>query len=155
MNAAISYVCRLHPKQGALLLEKCVEEGVPAGPFYGQLKAGKDVTLPCGKIVLADSVRTPDDPGPVFLIVDCPDESFLDNFIANEKLNKYRGSDSSETPEVVVHFTPIQVIISNLLEHSTILLNSQLNKRNRYVTFTTSKTVKKKKTILANETEFR
>lgn len=111
-KVAISYLCRLHPKQGTLLLEKCVEEGVPAGPLYGQLKAGKDVTLECGKVVRAENVCSPNDPGPIFLVIDCPDESYLENLINNPKINQFRTSaegNELDTPEVIVHFTPNEV----------------------------------------------
>lgn len=110
---AISYVCRLHPKPGTLLLEKCVEEGVPAGPLYGQLKAGKDITLECGKLIRAESVCSPNDPGPIFLVIDCPDESYLENLVTNPIINQFRtltGGNDLETPEVVVHFTPNEVM---------------------------------------------
>ena len=117
-NIAISYICRLHPKPGTLLLEKCVEEGVPPGPLYGQLKAGKDVTLECGKLIRAESVCSPSDPGPIFLVIDCPDESFLENLTINPKINQFRVStveNGLETPEVVVHFTPNEVLSSSKL----------------------------------------
>ena len=112
-KAALSYICRLHPKQGALLAEKCVELGVPPGPLYGQLKNGEDITLPCGRLVRAVDVRTPDDAGPVFLVVECPDESYLDDFLSQPqllKLQQISGATELEAPQVIVHFTPIEVI---------------------------------------------
>lgn len=111
-KSAMSYICRVHPKQGTLLAEKCVEFGVPPGPLYGQLKAGKDITLPDGKVVLAKDVRSPDDPGPVFLVVECPSEAFLENVINNTELSKFQaanGASELDSPQVVVHFTPIEV----------------------------------------------
>lgn len=50
-----------------LLIEKCVDYGVPPGPLLGKLKSGQDVTLPNGKIVKAKDVRSVDCPGPVFI----------------------------------------------------------------------------------------
>lgn len=117
-KAALSYICRLHPKQGMLMAEKCVEFGVTPGPLYGQLKAGKDVTLPNGKVVLASDVRTPDDPGPVFLVVECPNESFLENFVSEQKFRQLQarnGANELDSPRVVVHFTPIEVVNQNFL----------------------------------------
>lgn len=52
---------------GTLDLEKCVEMGVKPGPLLGQLKSGHDVVLPDGRLVLSKDVKTPDDPGPVFI----------------------------------------------------------------------------------------
>ncbi len=111
-KAALAYLCRLHPKQGTLMAEKCVECGVPPGPLYGKLKAGMDVTLPNGKVVLASDVRTPDDPGPTFLVVECPNESYLENFVIEPqltRLQKRNGASELDSPKVVIHFTPAEV----------------------------------------------
>lgn len=52
---------------GTLDLAKCVELGVKPGPMLGQLKSGQDVVLPDGSLVMSKDVKTPDDPGPVFI----------------------------------------------------------------------------------------
>lgn len=57
----------LQKRLGTLDLEKCVEMGVKPGPLLGQLKSGHDVVLPDGRLVLSKDVKTPDDPGPVFI----------------------------------------------------------------------------------------
>lgn len=67
ISSAMSYICRLHPRAGTLSLEKCVEKGVKPGPLFGQLKAGRDITLPDGTVVLSKDVCSPTTPGPVFL----------------------------------------------------------------------------------------
>ena len=111
-KAVLAYICRLQPKQGMLLAQKCVDLGVPPGPLYGQLKNGQDVTLPDGKTILASDVRSPDDPGPLFLVVECPDESFLDNFVSEPQLRKFQKSNEAnelDSPQIIVHFTPIEV----------------------------------------------
>lgn len=90
-----------------------MEFGVQPGPLYGQLKAGNDVTLPNGKVVLAKDVRSPDDPGPVFLVVECPSEAYLESFVNNSELANFQASNGAselDSPQVVVHFTPMQVI---------------------------------------------
>lgn len=63
----MAYICRLQPRPGTLILEKCVEYGVPPGPLLGKLKSGEDITLPSGVLVKAADVREPNDPGPVFI----------------------------------------------------------------------------------------
>ena len=105
-------MCRLHDRLGKLLPEKCFELKVPIGPLFAQLKAGRNITLPDGRIVLANDVRSANEPGAVFLIVECPDESFLDNFVMNESLNCYQTDNlkiETDAPGVVVHFTPEKV----------------------------------------------
>lgn len=67
ISKVMSYICKLHPRPGTLSLEKCVEKGVKPGPLLGQLKAGQDITLPDGTIVLSKDVCSPPTPGPVFL----------------------------------------------------------------------------------------
>lgn len=63
----MAYICKLQPRPGALILEKCVDFGVPPGPLLGKLKSGEDVTLASGVVVKASDVCEPDDPGPVFI----------------------------------------------------------------------------------------
>ena len=65
-DCVLCYVCRPKEKPGALMIEKCMEFGVPAGPLLGKLKGGQDVTLPNGKLVRAADVRSPDLPSPIF-----------------------------------------------------------------------------------------
>lgn len=63
----LCYICRPKPKPGTLIIEKCIDFGVPPGPLLGKLKSGQDVTLSTGKIVKASDVTTPLDLGPVFI----------------------------------------------------------------------------------------
>lgn len=41
-----------HDHPGELMVEKLKEDNIPAGPIYGQLKQGKEVTLPDGRNIL-------------------------------------------------------------------------------------------------------
>lgn len=67
ISTAISYICKLHPRAGTLCLEKCMKKGVKPGPLLGQLKAGRDVTLPDGTVVLSKDVCSPAKLGPIFI----------------------------------------------------------------------------------------
>ncbi|KRM74056.1 ribonuclease Z [Secundilactobacillus collinoides] len=40
-----------HDHQGELMVDKLREDQIPSGPVYGQLKAGKTVTLPDGRVI--------------------------------------------------------------------------------------------------------
>lgn len=64
---SMAYICKLQPRPGALLLDKCVQHGVPPGPLLGKLKAGEDITLESGVTVRSSDVCEPNDPGPVFI----------------------------------------------------------------------------------------
>lgn len=130
------YVCRLHPRPGALDVAACIEKRVPPGPLLGQLKSGKDITLPDGTVVLSKDVCFPDDPGPVmlgkhfvdnvvtfyygnphkitcinFLVVDCPSVEYLNSFLNQEAFTKHQASATCDNDfaYLVVHFTPSHI----------------------------------------------
>lgn len=112
-ESVTAYICKLKPKPGVLCLEKCVERGVPPGPLLGQLKNGRDVTLPNGKVVKAAEVKGPDDPGPVFIFLDVPDEEYLT--LLCEKADKFRpyqsqARDENDAAMVVLHFGPERIV---------------------------------------------
>ncbi|KAL1494480.1 hypothetical protein ABEB36_010074 [Hypothenemus hampei] len=111
-SASVCFICRLQPRPGALDLDKCVRKGVPAGPLLGKLKNGEDVILEDGTQVKSSDVREPDDAGPVFIVVDCPDEEYLASLINNEELKKHQkfAKIDEDMAHVVVHFTPIKIM---------------------------------------------
>ncbi|XP_068631532.1 ribonuclease Z, mitochondrial isoform X2 [Battus philenor] len=107
-HSTVAYICTLKKKLGSLDLEKCVEKGVKPGPMLGQLKNGQDVMLPDGTLVLSKDVKTPDDPGPVFIVLEVPDISYLKE--EEFALHFDNGVNPPENlPTVVVHFTPPHV----------------------------------------------
>ncbi|XP_043289632.1 ribonuclease Z, mitochondrial isoform X2 [Venturia canescens] len=112
IKGTMAYVCKLHAKPGMLCLEKCVEKGVPPGPLLGNLKAGQDVTLPDGSVILSSDVTSPDDPGPTFIVLECPTENYLDSFESCDVFTNYHGSqsDPDNTVSCIVHFTPENVL---------------------------------------------
>nr|XP_053646177.1 ribonuclease Z, mitochondrial-like isoform X1 [Cherax quadricarinatus] len=109
---AVAYICRPPPKAGTLKLENCLKAGVPAGPLLGELKRGQDVTLPNGNVVRAVDVTAPDDPGPVFIVVEAPTEDYLDSLLESSAFTPHQSSATCEEDlaEVVVHFTPPKVL---------------------------------------------
>ncbi|XP_072746918.1 ribonuclease Z, mitochondrial isoform X2 [Anoplolepis gracilipes] len=112
ISSAMSYICRLNPRRGTLCLEKCVEKGVTPGPLLGQLKAGQDITLPDGTVVLSKDVCSPTIPGPIFLIVDCPMEDYLESFVNHPAFAQHQttASNENDTPYCIIHFTPQRVM---------------------------------------------
>ncbi|KAJ8727934.1 hypothetical protein PYW08_016319 [Mythimna loreyi] len=107
-NCSVAYICTLKKRLGTLDLAKCVDRGVKPGPLLGQLKSGLDVMLPDGTLVMSKDVKTPDDPGPVFIVLDVPDLSYLkeSEFAAHFD----NGNNPPENiPAIIVHFTPPEV----------------------------------------------
>lgn len=103
----------MQPRPGALSLEKCVDKGVPPGPLLGQLKNGHDIKLSDGSVVYAHEVRAPDDPGPVFCVIDIPSVEYLESLQENQCLfEKHQATaiQESEKASIVIHFTPQNVM---------------------------------------------
>ncbi|XP_050298698.1 ribonuclease Z, mitochondrial isoform X2 [Anthonomus grandis grandis] len=111
-NVSMCYVCRLQPRPGALSLDKCVKSGVRPGPILGRLKNGEDVTLPNGTVVKSKDVCEPDDPGPIFIVVDCPSPDYIQSLATNLELSKHQNSAQSDEDlaALIVHFTSKEVM---------------------------------------------
>lgn len=67
IDTVMAFACKIHPKPGAINIDKLHEAGVQAGPDVGKLKAGQDITLPDGRIVKSVDVVDPAEPGPLFI----------------------------------------------------------------------------------------
>ncbi|XP_063380691.1 ribonuclease Z, mitochondrial [Cydia fagiglandana] len=104
----VAYICTLKKRLGTLDLAKCVEKGVRPGPLLGQLKSGIDVVLADGTLVLSKDVKTPDDPGPVFIVLEVPEIGYLceEQFAAHFD----NGTNLPESiPSLIVHLSPPEV----------------------------------------------
>ena len=119
-----------------------MDKGLRPGPLLGQLKSGEDVTLPDGTIVYAKDVKTPDEPGSVFigkllisifghicivkifklkfltlilLVLDVPDMEYLDSLLESKEFLLHQEKTASsqiDLPDVIIHFTPNSVLCS-------------------------------------------
>ncbi|XP_067312431.1 zinc phosphodiesterase ELAC protein 2 [Pseudorasbora parva] len=113
-SLVVAYVCKLHPKKGNFLVLKAKEMGLPVGtaaigPIIDALKAGKAVTHD-GKEIRPEDLCTPADPGPVFIVVDCPSEDFIQPLCTNHILQRYQSGGSEDSAALVVHMTPESVL---------------------------------------------
>ncbi|XP_062872490.1 zinc phosphodiesterase ELAC protein 2 [Trichomycterus rosablanca] len=120
-SLVVAYVCKLHPKKGNFLVQKAKEFGLPVGtaaigPIISALKDGKSVTYE-GREIQPDEVCTPADPGPVFLVVDCPSEEFVQSLCANQILSRYQKEGSGDSAALVVHMTPESVLKTEEYQH--------------------------------------
>ncbi len=94
-------------------MHKCIEKGVPPGPFLRQLKNGNSITLPDGTTVHTEDVCSASDPGPIFILLDIPSVEFLDSFMEKEQLfaeHQETAAVDDEIASLVVHFSPQHVI---------------------------------------------
>lgn len=115
---AITYICKLKPRPGALNLVKCVEHGVPPGPLLGLLKNGIDVTLDNGTVVKSKDVSEPNENPLTFMFLDIPSVEFLGNLEKHKDilLNCNINPDNSSEMPLVVHFSPQEVVQNNVYQ---------------------------------------
>lgn len=73
---AYAYRVDQKPRPGRFDVEKARALGVPAGPLFGQLKAGRSVTLSDGRIIRGDALCGPERPG--CSVVYCTDTVFCE-----------------------------------------------------------------------------
>ncbi|XP_022054141.2 zinc phosphodiesterase ELAC protein 2 isoform X2 [Acanthochromis polyacanthus] len=110
----VAFVCKLHPRKGNFLVAQARELGLPIGtaaigPLIAALKDGKSITYE-GKEIRPEQVCTPTDPGPVFMVVECPSEEFVDAVCANQQLRRYQTGKAEDAAALVVHMTPESVL---------------------------------------------
>ncbi|XP_040046936.2 zinc phosphodiesterase ELAC protein 2 isoform X3 [Gasterosteus aculeatus] len=110
----VSFICKLHPKKGNFLVAQARELGLPVGtsaigPLIAALKSGKSVEYE-GKEIRPEQVCTPTDPGPVFLIVECPSEEFVEAVCTNAQLRRHQAAAGEESAALVVHMAPESVL---------------------------------------------
>lgn len=113
-SLVVAYVCKLHSRTGNFLVMKAKEMGLPVGtaaigPIIKALKSGKTVTHE-GKEIRPEELCTPADPGPVFIVVDCPSEDFIKPLCSNHILKRFQSGGSEDSAALVVHMTPEAVL---------------------------------------------
>ena len=55
----------------------------------------------------------PSQPGPVFLIIDCPSTDFISSLVSNEHLSRHFEEGSCPTAVIIIHLTPMSVFESH------------------------------------------
>ncbi|XP_027630747.1 zinc phosphodiesterase ELAC protein 2 [Tupaia chinensis] len=113
-SLVVAFICKLHLKKGNFLVLKAKELGLPVGtaaiaPIIAAVKDGKSVTYE-GREILPEEICTPPDPGLAFVVVECPDERFIQPICENATFKRYQGQ--TETPvALVVHMAPESVLV--------------------------------------------
>lgn len=113
-TTVMCYVCRLKQLPGALNIMKCIELKVPRGPALNDLKNGKDFVFPDGRVVRSVDVVEPPEPSPMFMVIDCPSEDYLDSLENQPVLSKFiHSTEEKDTLSHVIHFTPTRILESH------------------------------------------
>ncbi|XP_074778266.1 zinc phosphodiesterase ELAC protein 2 isoform X2 [Athene noctua] len=113
-NLVMAFLCKIHPKKGKFLAAKAQEMGLPVGtpailPIITALKNGESVTFE-GKELSPEELCTPADPGPVFIVLECPHEGFVDAVCENETFQRYQEGLPENQVALVIHMTPESVL---------------------------------------------
>ncbi|NXL33909.1 RNZ2 protein, partial [Glaucidium brasilianum] len=113
-NLVMAFLCKLHPKKGKFLAAKAQEMGLPVGtpailPIITALKNGESVTFE-GKELSPEELCTPADPGPVFIVLECPHEGFVNAVCENETFRRYQEGVPENQVALVIHMTPESVL---------------------------------------------
>uniref|UniRef100_A0A3B3ZX46 Zinc phosphodiesterase ELAC protein 2 n=1 Tax=Periophthalmus magnuspinnatus TaxID=409849 RepID=A0A3B3ZX46_9GOBI len=83
------------------------------GPLIKALKEGRNVEFE-GREICPEQVCTPTDPGPVFLVLECPSEEFIPEVCSNPQLHV---SGADDPAALVVHMCPESVLRSGQYQH--------------------------------------
>ena len=108
-NMSFLYLCRLKSRAGELLIQKCIELKIPAGPLLGKLKSGEEITLADNRVIRPEDVMGPEDKGPIFIVLECPSVDYIDSLVTNESILQNISNEDLNLISVIIHFTPTQV----------------------------------------------
>ncbi|XP_055008905.1 zinc phosphodiesterase ELAC protein 2 isoform X2 [Boleophthalmus pectinirostris] len=119
-SLVVAFICKLHPKKGNFLVSEAKELGLPVGtaaigPLIKALKEGRSVEFE-GREIRPEQVCTPTDPGPVFLVLECPSEEFIPALCSNPRLHRH-VSGTEDPAALVVHICPESVLSSERYQH--------------------------------------
>uniref|UniRef100_A0A8B9ZH67 Zinc phosphodiesterase ELAC protein 2 n=1 Tax=Anas platyrhynchos TaxID=8839 RepID=A0A8B9ZH67_ANAPL len=104
----------IHSRKGKFLAVKAQEMGLPVGtpailPIITALKNGESITFE-GRELSPEELCTPTDPGPVFIVLECPHEGFVDAVCENETFRRYQEGLPENQVAMVIHMTPESVL---------------------------------------------
>ncbi|KAM8991892.1 zinc phosphodiesterase ELAC protein 2 [Ara ararauna] len=113
-DLVMAFLCKIHPRKGKFLAAKAQEMGLPVGtpaifPIITALKNGESITFE-GKELFPEELCAPGDPGPVFIVLECPHEGFVDAVCDNETFRRYQEGHPEHQVALIIHMTPEAVL---------------------------------------------
>lgn len=108
-SEAVSWICQTAPIKGQFNPDAADALGVPPAK-RGCLANGESVTLANGRIVRPEEVVAPAEPGPYFLVLECPSPDYIASLIAHPTIEPLLSSARDADLLAVVHFGPAAVI---------------------------------------------
>ncbi|NXK84274.1 RNZ2 protein, partial [Amazona guildingii] len=113
-DLVMAFLCKIHPRKGKFLATKAQEMGLPVGtpaifPIITALKNGESITFE-GRELFPEELCAPGDPGPVFIVLECPHEGFVDAVCDNETFRRYQEGHPEHQVALIIHMTPEAVL---------------------------------------------
>lgn len=106
MNTVVCYALHTPNIPGKFDAKIASSLGIPPGPLRGKLVKGERVVLENGKIVEPSDCISPEQRGPIVLVIHCPDQSYLGNLITHEGFSPYmNGGEFFEDVQCILHMT--------------------------------------------------
>lgn len=124
----LSFLFTTPPIQGKFLIKKAKALGIPKGPLYGQLKAGKTITFPNPSSIdnSSDEIKTvtvkshqvvePGNPGVVVAVLCYPNFDVLDQLQNSHEMKQFQqqqqqGKDTSNNDQNDAMETKLELIV--------------------------------------------
>ena len=111
--AALSYIIRSHPQRGRFLPRQALALGVPAGPLFAQLTAGRPVHARDGTMVYPEQVLADSKPGSGFAVVDLPSADYVESLLSRME---WRTEIVMEGVEAIIWILGPQVVRDERLQ---------------------------------------
>jgi ribonuclease Z len=105
-SGAISYICEGTSVPRKFNKAAAVALGIKPGPLYGQLQKGIAITLEDGRVITQDMVCEPEIPGHVFMVVDCPNVSYIDALVKTRAFERFQD----DQPKAMIHMVGDDVL---------------------------------------------
>ncbi|KAL9642236.1 hypothetical protein ABK040_007236 [Willaertia magna] len=102
---SLCFVCKTSDIPGKFDAEKASQCGI-FGPLRGKLCKGEDVVIN-GVTYKPDDFISPPIPGLNVLIINCPNEFYLNSLLTHKQFDKYYGKAG-----IIVHITPHKILTS-------------------------------------------
>ncbi|KAI9202724.1 beta-lactamase-like protein [Polychytrium aggregatum] len=99
----LTYICQGPSVKGKFSPEKAQALGAKPGKEYGMLYNGETLTLSDGRKIAPHQVMGPEQPGSIFIIVDCPSTEYVQPLIHNEAFAPHYDGVSRNYVRVIVH----------------------------------------------------
>ena len=109
-NTTAAFVCKLVDIRGKFDPQKAKSLGLPPGPLYRSLTRGESVVAPNGKTIHPSDVLGPVRKGPVFVVLECPNEGYIPSITGSAMLAKETFRNSDQEVALIVHMSPIEVL---------------------------------------------